>query len=209
MPTAQVLHAIAETLINPLIQLDPETSSRLETLNGQRLVIFLEEIPWVIELAFTPELSVHQFELSWQEACERNAEFECRIKSSFSTLLELTDSRQITRLIRENKLDLDGDIHIAQRVSAVFQELDIDWEEVLSHRIGDVAAYQLIQTLASIKKKANRQTEMLADTIGSALIDEKKIAVHRLQVIHFSDQINDLKDTTERLSARLDRLENK
>ena len=171
------------------------------------MLIYLEELPWGIEVAFDDSLTIHESDMTWQAACDKSALCECRIKSSIPTLLELSDSRQITRLIREHKLDLDGDIHIAQRVSALFQELDIDWEEVLSQYLGDVAAHQVMKTLKAVKTRVKRQTDTFTDTLGSALIDEKKVAVHRLQAMHFSDQVNDLKDATERLSARLTRME--
>ena len=207
MPTPQVLHAIAETIINPLLLLDEKSAARLNRLRGKRLIIFLQELSWPVELAFEQQLTIHQFDLNWQQASERNADNECRLKLSLSTLNELKDSRQITRLIREHKLDLEGDMHIAQHVSALFQELNIDWEEVLSQKVGDIAAYQIVKTSKQARASLHKQLDMMADTAAAMLIDEKKIAAHKLQVMHFGDQVIDTRDATERLEARIQRLE--
>lgn len=203
MPTPQVLHAIAENIINPLILLDDHSTGRLKKLKGQRLVIYLDELSWPVELAFENAITIHQFDLDWQQANQRDADNECRLKLSLSTLSELQDSRQITRLIREHKLDLEGDMHIAQRVSTLFQELNIDWEEVLAQKVGDVAAYQIVKSSKKAKFQIKKQLEMAGDTLAALLIDEKKLAAHKLQVIHFGDQVTDLRDATERLEARI------
>lgn len=208
MPTPQVLHAIAENIINPLILLDENTQARLDKLKGQRLIVYLDELSWPVELAFEQRITIHQFDLDWQHASQRNADNECRLKLSLGTLSELQDSRQITRLIREHKLDLEGDMHIAQRVSALFQQLNIDWEEVLSQKVGDVAAYQIVKSSRQAKTQAQKQLEMMSDTLAALLIDEKKIAAHKLQVMHFSDQVTDVRDAVERLEARIQKLEN-
>lgn len=207
MPTPQILHAIAETVVNPLVKLDVNSAERLSKLRGKRLIVFLDELSWPVELAFEGEISIHEFSMDWQQASEHDAENECRLKLSLGTLNELKDSRQITRLIREHKLDLEGDIHVAQKVSALFQELDIDWEEVLSDKIGDVAAHQLLKSIKRAKSHMQKQAFMFNDTLAAFLIDEKQLAAHRLQVIDFSDQVTDVRDAAERLSARIQQLE--
>ena len=208
MPTPQILHAIAENIINPLILLDHNSLKRLDKLKGQRLIVYLDELSWPLELAFEGSITIHQSSLNWQQASQQNADDECRLKLSLSTLSELKDSRQITRLIREHKLDLEGDMHIAQRVSALFQELNIDWEDVLAQKIGDIAAHQFVKTAKQTKVTVNKQFNMFSETLAAALIDEKKLAAHKLQVMHYGDQVTEIRDAVERLNARVQQLEN-
>lgn len=209
MPTAQVLHALAETVVNPLLKLDPNSHERLEPLRGKRLIVWLDEVQWPIELVFEGDISIHEAQVSWTEAVELNASNECLIKTALSTMPELRDTRKITQLIREEKLDLSGDMHIAQHASALFQELDIDWEEVLSEHLGDLAAHQLVKSAKSFDQFARKQLRQFAQTLGTALIDEKQLAAHRLEVINFGDQVTELRDDVERLAARITQLENK
>jgi ubiquinone biosynthesis protein UbiJ len=42
---------------------------------------------------------------------------------------------------------------------------------------------------------------------GNALVEEKKLAAHKLAVMHLSDEVSALRDSTERLDARLRDLE--
>lgn len=207
MPTAQLLHAIAESVINPLLRLDPDSSHRLDSLQGKRLVVWLDEVPWPIEMAFEQQITIMRSEHSWDAFSQQSHENDCGVKSALATLPEVRDSNKITQLIREQKLDICGDMHIAQNVSRLFQQLSIDWEEVLSEYTGDILAHQLVKGVKQLDKNARRHLSEVANTLGSALIDEKKLAAHRLQVLHFSDQVTDLRNDVERLEARIARLE--
>ncbi|WP_100644317.1 ubiquinone biosynthesis accessory factor UbiJ [Alteromonas facilis] len=209
MPTAQVLHALAETIINPLIKLDPDTQQRLNDLKGKRLLVWLEELSWPVELVFDEYISIHECQLDWDKAVHELTQEQCLIKTSLATLPELKDNRKITQLIRDEKLDLCGDMQIAQQVSQLFILLSIDWEDVLSAYIGDVAAYQVVSGVRRFHHFAKQQTQQMAETLSTALIDEKRVAVHRLEVIHQSDQIATLRDDVERLAMRIQQMEQK
>jgi ubiquinone biosynthesis protein UbiJ len=207
MPTAQLLHAIAESIINPLLQLDPESQHRMNALNGKRFVVWLDEVPWPIEMAFEQQITFLRSEHHWEQFSQNAGRNECGVKSALATLPELRDSNKISQLIREQKLDICGDMHIAQQVSSLFQKLSIDWEEVLSGYTGDIVAHQVVNGVKQFDQAARRHLTQLADTLGTALIDEKKLAAHRLQVMNFSDQVTDLRNDVERLEMRIARLE--
>ncbi|MBT0587733.1 ubiquinone biosynthesis accessory factor UbiJ [Alteromonas oceanisediminis] len=207
MPTAQLVLGAVEPVINRALALDPQTRERMAKLHGKRLIIWLEESPWPIELAFEHTVSLHQYMSTWEHANACDNGQECRLKLALSILPTLQDSRQITRLIREGKLDLEGDIHIAQHASALFQQLSIDWEEVLSTYVGDVAAHHVVRSVKTAKQVLKNQHENALQTLGTALIDEKKLAAHKLQVMHFSDQVSDTRNAVERLAARVAQLD--
>ncbi|WP_100658679.1 ubiquinone biosynthesis accessory factor UbiJ [Alteromonas flava] len=209
MPTAQVLHAIAEAVVNPLLKLDPESQARIDKLRGKRLIIWLDELAWPVEMVFEQTLSIHQSELSWEQAQAALSDEQCLLKTALSVLPELKDTRKITQLIRANKLDLCGDMQIAQHVSQLFLQLSIDWEEVLSQHIGDVPAYQIMRGLERANHQAKQHASQLGEIISTALIDEKRLAVHRLQVLHHGDQVSDIRDAVARLESRIQRLESK
>ena len=49
----------------------------------------------------------------------------------------------------------------------------------------------------------------MAKVFGNAVVEEKQLAAHKLAVMHFSDEVNALRDRTESADARLRRLEEK
>jgi len=134
---------------------------------------------------------------------------DCCIKTSLQTLPELKETSQLTRLIQQKALFLEGELNVAQQVSALFQQLDIDVEELLAQKTNDVVAHQTVKTAKAVHEKALSALSSVASVLGNAVVEEKQLAAHKLAVMHFSDEVNALRDRTESADARLRRLEEK
>ena len=122
---------------------------------------------------------------------------------------ELKETSQLTRLIQQKALFLEGELNVAQQVSALFQQLDIDIEELLAQKTNDVIAHQTVKTVKAVHEKSMSALASVAKVFGNALVEEKQLAAHKLAVMHFSDEVNALRDRTESADARLRRLEEK
>jgi ubiquinone biosynthesis protein UbiJ len=136
-------------------------------------------------------------------------EKDCCIKTSLQTLPELKETSQLTRLIQQKALFLEGELNIAQQVSALFQQLDIDIEELLAQKTNDVIAHQTVKTVKTVQEKSMSALASMAKVFGNAVVEEKQLAAHKLAVMHFSDEVNALRDRAESADARLRRLEEK
>lgn len=122
----------AEALANHLLGLDGASSARLQKVAGKRLRVTLTELGKPLTL----QASEQGVLLSWVDADS----VDCHIITRLAVLPELQDSANITRLIKADALDIEGDPMLAQQFSQLFVALDIDWEEQMSQRIGDVSA---------------------------------------------------------------------
>jgi len=63
--------------------------------------------------------------------------------------------------------------------------------------------------LSTFKRKATGALSEFNKVASNALIEEKQIAAPKLAVLHFSDEVNALRDDVARLDARLLQLEQK
>lgn len=70
---------------------------------------------------------------------------DCYLSLNLSVLPELRDQANITRLIKQDKLELEGDIQLAQKFSQLMTDCKPDIEEWLSRVTGDVVAHTLVQ----------------------------------------------------------------
>jgi ubiquinone biosynthesis protein UbiJ len=70
-------------------------------------------------------------------------------------------------------------------------------------------AHQSVKTAKAIHHKSTAAISSIARVFGNALVEEKKVAAHKLAVLHFSDEVNALRDSTERLDVRLSAMEEK
>ena len=134
---------------------------------------------------------------------------DCCIKTTIQTLPELKETSQLTRLIQQQALVLEGELNVAQQVSALFQQLDIDIEEILAQKTNDVVAHQTVKTVNGVHKKAMKALASMGHVLGNAMVEEKQLAAHKLAVMHFSDEVNELRDRAENADARLRQLEAK
>jgi ubiquinone biosynthesis accessory factor UbiJ len=202
MPIAQFLSANVERLLNHVISLDPDSQARLKKLQGKSLQVRLRELPWPILLQFSQRI-----DLSIVEQSDDLVKASCMLELNIETLQQLRDSSKLTQLIQEQKLILVGDMYVAQSVSSLFQELDIDWEEELSQYVGDVLAHQTFQGARSAFNEVKTQLDVGRSKLSAQLLRADGLAVGAAELATFSDDVDQLRSASERLNARLIRLE--
>ncbi len=196
MPLAQVSCAVVEKGLNTLLNMDSKNHETISKFAGKSLRVTVAELPAPFVFQFNEQISV----LSHKE------EVDCDISLSMSTLGELQDTSQITALLKNDKLTLEGDLHLAQGFAAMLQNLDIDWEEQLSQWIGDVAAHTTIQAFKRLSSHAEHTFVSLRGLLRDSIVDEKPIAIDRSQFNQHSQQVDELRSATARLEARINQL---
>nr|WP_086939264.1 SCP2 domain-containing protein [Thaumasiovibrio occultus] len=193
-PAKILLCASVETGLNAL--LTDDNRQQLRRLRGKALQVEVRELQLTLTFMFSQQIDV---------LGEYEGEADCRLSLSVSVLPQLQDQSQLTRLIKEDKLDLQGDIHIAQRFSELLQQMKPDWEECLSRYTGDIVAHTVVsggqRQLDGVKRwLAERERD-----VAEVITEEWRIAPGPLEVAHFCDQVDDLRSDAERLLARVER----
>ena len=207
MPASALFAATLESSINKLLALDSDSKARLNALDGSRMTAFLSPIPFGITLVFSDKVDVLIEHGDFEEVKAQLGANDCCIKTSLDTLPALKETSQLTRLIQQQALFLEGELNVAQQVSSLFKDLDIDVEELIAIRTNDVFAHQSMKTVKAFHEKSMSMLANMSDVFGNALVEEKKLAAHKLAVMHLSDEVSALRDSTERLDARLRDLE--
>ena len=205
MRIAPIISSAIDTLLNKLLSLDPDTQAKLSKLKGKSLLVKIKEFHWPLLFQFSDTVSVSCVEHDQSQTPNVN----CRIELGLATLPKLQDSSLLTQLIQQQELTLDGDIYIAQSFSHVLQELDIDWEDQLSLYVGDVLAHQAFQTSKTLVADGKDALQHARDSLMQRLTQQDALGVKPQEMVVFSEQVNNLRSATERLSARLAILEKK
>jgi ubiquinone biosynthesis protein UbiJ len=210
MPFPQLVTSGIEVAINKLLQLDSDSQARLKKLEARSLQVSITELPWPLLFSFSDQVDVRV--VMAESDSERTDKLkdqapDCLIELNLETLPKLKDSSQLTQLIQQKKLNLVGDIYVAQTFSTLIKDLDIDWEEQLSKYTGDVVAHQTFSSLKNLFEKAKQNINQSAEKIGANLRQVDSISVTQNEVILFSDDVSELRSHTERLAARVAILE--
>ena len=122
MPAAQLFCEVLEQGLNKLLALDPDSQTALQKLKGKRLIIALQELPFEILVVGSQQIDVLCLTSEEEQTDEKIVEgADCYLKTSLWCLPELKDTSQLTQLIKQDKLVLDGDIQVAQAFSQLFR----------------------------------------------------------------------------------------
>lgn len=215
MYQAQVLTSAIEFAINKILSLDEDSDVLLQPLIGKQCEIKLHELAFPLVFNFHSkgvEVSSivngvnDQVAAKTAQSKSQNKN-QCAIRLSVFIINELKDTSNITRLIREHKLDFDGNLQIAQNMSALFNGLNIDIEEILSKHIGDIASHNAVQSADSFAQFIKRNHKTAMQALSRVILDEKPIAVRPIMVENYIQEVSELRDATARLDARLAILE--
>ncbi|MDO4698804.1 MAG: SCP2 sterol-binding domain-containing protein [Pasteurellaceae bacterium] len=173
-----------ETLFNGLLIRSPHLSPILRKMAGKILHIQLKNP----DLAFFILFSENRTD--WLSTYEGNA--DCSVSLEATTLPKLADKSQLSQLINQQKLVLNGDLQVLQQFSDLLDQLEKDPAEWLSHFIGDVPAQVSTDFAKGIFGKLKSQFEQNSRNLVDNLTTERPVFVHRLEVAHFCDQVEEL-----------------
>lgn len=193
----QVLCAAIEKVVNKTLSMNINDNNQLALLEQKTLAVKLSE------LGFPLCFSVHHEKILVTKLLDRA---DCTITSSINTLKTLQKEQQLTELIKQNRLDIEGDLKIAQQFASLAEQLDIDWQSELAKHIGDVPTYKLGQAAKSIGKKIAFAAEQIQADASEWLIHEQRLAVTKSQLDDFNQQVHTTSKTLNSLEQRIELL---
>ncbi len=197
MPFDPLVTAAVETTLNTLINDDVELGRRLARLKGQVIQVHLKELNKTLTFIFSQQIDV---------LAEYEGQPDCYLSLNLSILPELRDQSNITKLIKQDKLVLDGDIQLAQKFAQLMTDCKPDLEEWLSRVTGDVVAHTFVQSVAGLGQFVKSQATKHQNHVAQVLTEEWKIAPAPLEIAHFCDQVDDVRSQAARVEAKLAQL---
>jgi len=190
----QALCSVLEIIVNQALALNIHGVAILSKLEQKTLSVNLTE------LGFPLSFSINQQEVLVSTLTERS---DCSIDTSIKTLLDLKKEQQITELIKQEKLDVYGDIKIAQQFANIAESLEIDWGSELAKHIGDIPAFKLTQLQRFIGNKLRFASNQIQADSSEWLLHEKKLLITHSQIDDFKQQVEKTSQETNRLSNRI------
>ena len=197
MPFDPLVTAVIETSLNTFVNDDPALVRRLSRLKGQIIQVNLKELNKTLTFVFSQQIDV---------LSEYEGQPDCYLSLNLSVLPELREQSNITKLIKQDKLILEGDIQLAQKFAQLMTDCKPDLEEWLSRVTGDVVAHTLVQGVKNVGGFVAKQASKHQSHVAQVLTEEWKIAPAPLEVAHLCDQVDDVKSSAARLEAKLNAL---
>ena len=199
---SQIMHqqafcSVLEKILNKALSLNIHGLQVLTPLEQKTLTLELAE------LAFSISFSINQQTILVTTLTERS---DCQLKTSISTLVELQKEQQLTELIKQGKLDILGDIKVAQQFASVFEQLTIDWQSELAQHIGDIPTYKLSQFSLWLTDKMTFASQQIQADASEWLVHEKRLVVTNSQISAFNQQVKEVTSDVANIERRLAKL---
>lgn len=192
------LLATVEGAINAVLALDAEGAHQIAPIQGRVLLVELT--------GFGTRLYIVPGESGLLLYGAYDAAPDCTVRGTPAGLLRMALSEHREDAVFAGTVEIDGDNQVAQTLGEVFQELDIDWEELLSKVIGDTLAHRLGQQARAGGRWAQQTGDTLTQDIREYLQEEGRVLPSRLELQAFLSDVDTLRDDVERLAARVERL---
>lgn len=189
----------AEIGANRILTLDEDALQRCAQLQGYSIAIDVTDLDF--------QLYCHPG--SWGLRLSREVparEIDATISGRLMALVDLAaQDDKLTTSIRE-RVSFHGNVSLAQKLQAILTDLDIDWEEALARRSGDVFAFQAHQRARRFGGWLQQGAESVLQTTSEYLREEVRVSPTQVEFEQFQRRLTTLKHDVARAEARLQQL---
>jgi ubiquinone biosynthesis accessory factor UbiJ len=197
MPATAVWLASAEALLNRCIDSSAEAARVARRLQGSSLQVDIDGIARI-------RASAHQGRLALLAGGDSAA--DAVISGSLPALLQLFNGGA-NRESGRPAAQIRGDAEIANGYRELFMLARPDPEEELSRWIGDFPARRVSLIARRALELARRARQTAGENIAEYLQEEGRDLVNRTELDEFLRGVDELRETADRVEARLGRLE--
>jgi ubiquinone biosynthesis protein UbiJ len=198
MNLATAIAPVLEITLNAFLALDPEAAERLAPISSK--LIALEII--------APEITLVVRPLKNRVQVRGTVGFEpdAVIRGSPLSLARLGLSSDTAALPHAEGIEIRGDAEAARAFGEVLAGIEIDWEELLARRVGDIPAHQAGNALRGLAAGLINNLDKLRMDFSEYLQEEARVTPTRIEVAEFMDEVDQLRSELDRLEARIERV---
>lgn len=189
-----------ETAFNQLPTHVKQDYSRLKTLQGKVFCIELTELSFPLYLVFAKSL---------QALSRYDGDVAITLKTELSTLYHLKQGANLTELIKQDKLVIDGDTQLLQTFSHFVQHIEIDIGEPISRYLGDALTHKLLSTGKQLGQQAQQVFNKTLSHLGQLTTEEYRLAPHKIEYWHFRDNLESLSVDIDAIEMRIQQIRDK
>jgi len=190
---------------NALLRLDPETLDKLGPFRGKVFCIELTEPKFNLYLFPSEE----GFEIKGDNDLAEPTQADVTLTGSLWSFAQMAKDGHDSDVFHTGRIQMNGDAELGQAFQSVLTQIDIDWEEILSKVIGDMAARQTSVVFGNLRDWFNTSSQTARQNAGEVLQEEVRLSPAPIEFEDFSAEVEELRSAVARLEARIKRLRQK
>ncbi|MDG9669856.1 SCP2 sterol-binding domain-containing protein [Hahella sp. CR1] len=187
------LNATAERIAAEILRYDAGSAARLAELDGK----------WA-QLSLTP------FNLSLYVRLGERPRFADEAGGDVDLIIQGSPGDFLSYL--QNKggaqnIHIQGDMGLAQRIAAIANNLEVDWEAKLAEHLGDMPAHFLGTRLRGFGRWVKHVGDSFRRDAEEYVHHEARTAPSKDEMNYWADEVDRVRMDYDRLEARLQRLQ--
>lgn len=203
MPATPVWLASVEALLNRQIATEPEAAAAAQRLSGKSLQIDVDGFVRVRAAMAGYRLVLLPGDDSPCDAV---------ISGSLQALLKMAAGSGLARdrLARDPApagVQVRGDAEVAAAYRHLLMLARPDWEEELSRFVGDLPARRVVRFASEAAAWVRGAARSMGENVAEYLQEESRDVVGRTEIDEFLHGVDELRESGDRLEARVKRLE--
>ncbi len=201
MNLGELVSASVETAFNRYLSLDAHALQRFATLEGRIIAIEVLGLQQTLFLFPSSDgfLVLHEFD----------GEADATISGSPIALAKLSLAKDSRDVLFSGEVSIKGDTRLANQFNRLLTQIDIDWEEILSKSLGDIAAHKVSNIARDMGQWLRRSTQSVCLDSGEYIQEEIKLSPSNAELRQFIKQVDEVREAADRMAARVQILKNK
>jgi ubiquinone biosynthesis protein UbiJ len=191
--------ASLEVALNRYLQIEPAALAECEAMAKQRIAYQLENLDWQLFIEFGAR-GVRVINESAEPASVTLVGPPHAFAMMAGKLVGGDTSLPAG-------LRVEGDAEVLQRFRRLLASVGFDIEEWIAPLLGDGAAHRAAQSLKSLFNWGRASSNTMAQNTAEYLVEETRDLARGVDVVEWMDEVDRLRERTDRIDARMSRLE--
>lgn len=188
-----------ERAANLALDYAPVTRMQLAKLRGKRFALELQRphFPLLVEVG----RSRLRFQSNWDDQADVTVR-----GPALALIRQLGSDNNTPSHLMSNGIEIEGDQQLAQQFMALLKDLDLDLESALGDVIGDLAAHQISEVARTGLGWLRQAAKAVTQQSKHFVVEERNWVLKPKEFSHFQEQVNQLRQDSDRLEARFEKL---
>lgn len=193
-----------EAAINHVLRYDPAALNSLRRQQGRLLCVRIDAINPVLIRIVDNGIVLGLAPATGDNGSLNSA--DATLSGSAADFFALARASDKAHALISSAIDMDGDSEFALSLTRVAQNLDIDWEALITPLTGGLLAHQLGKGLRGLLNWGKSSAPAYRNAVKEYLEDEAQLLTPEPLAAQFADEVDQLRLATDRLEARTQRL---
>ena len=193
-----VLVSALETALNHYLALDEDAGLFLKPLSGKVIAINVQPFNWTFFMCPTHE-KIQLLETYWDKP-------DTTLTGTLAALGMMGLSSKPMRSVFSGEVTIEGDMNTGRKFQELFDKLDIDLEEKVSHFTGDIIAHKLGRLMRIKRDWGQSSVDTFKLNVTEYLQEESRDLPSQTELDIFYRNVDILRADYDRLQVKVERL---